>query len=238
MVKVKVLGISATPIKDGNCDTLVRETLKACAELGDVETEFVTLAGKKIATCEHCQWCIENMAPCKIKDDALIIYDKIAECDGLILGSPTWINTLSPFVPVLFSRARYQLFFTHQFRNKVAALLTLGFLGFGLDNAISVMKDLVPTMNMIVVATARALGTGRVFGRRPEYLEHGIMDDTYGILQTHQAGYRVVEVARMIKYAADNGISVPDNYKFTVTGGKVRSQKEKVFVEGVWREQS
>ena len=237
-VKVKILGISATPIKDGNCDTMVREALKACTELGDVETEFVTLADKEIATCKHCQWCIENMSPCKIKDDAHAIYQKIAECDGLILGSPTWINTLSPFLPVFFSRARYQLFFTHQFRNKPVGLLTLGFLGFGLDNAISVMKDIVCMMNMLLVATARALGTGRVFGRRPDYLEHGVLDDTFGIQQARQAGYRVVEVARMIKYAINNGITVPDDYKFTVTGGRVRPQKEKIFVDGVWREKS
>ena len=238
MIRVRILGISATPIKDGNCDTMVREALKACAELGNVDTEFVTSAGKEIAICEHCQWCIENMAPCKIKDDASIIYNKMTECDGLILATPVWLNTISPFLLNLFSRTRYYVFFTHQFRNKAVALLTLGFLGYGLDNAISVMKDVVLAMNMIPVATARAIASGRVFGRRPDYLEHGVLDDSFGILQARQASYRVVELARMIKYATENGITIPDDYKFTVTGGRVRPPEEKIFIKGTWREQA
>ena len=91
---VHILGISATPIKDGNCDTVVKEVLKSAKELeskelGGVTTEFITLADKEIAMCKHCQWCIENRAPCKIKDDAQMIYEKIAQCDGLIVGTPT-----------------------------------------------------------------------------------------------------------------------------------------------------
>ncbi len=55
MVKAKILGISGTPIKNGNCDKMVQESLKACTELGDVETEFITLADKEITMCKHCQ---------------------------------------------------------------------------------------------------------------------------------------------------------------------------------------
>lgn len=236
MVKVKILGISGTPVKDGNCDKMVQESLKACTELGDVETEFITLADKEIAMCKHCQWCIENRSPCKIKDDLHPIMDKIEQSDGLILGGPTWDNTLSPPLLLLFSRVRYIVFFTHKFRNKPVGLLTLGYLGYGVDNAISVMKDVVWCMNMIPVSVARAIASGRAFGRRPDYLEHGVLDDTFGILQTRQAGYKVVEVARMIKYATENGIVLPDKYKFTVTGGRLRPTEEKVFVEGAWRE--
>ena len=107
-----------------------------------------------------------------------------------------------------------------------------------MDNAISVMKDVVLAMNMIPVATARAIASDRVFSRRPDYLEHSVLDDSFGILQAHQASYRVVEVARMIKYATENGITIPDDYKFTVTGGKVRPPEEKIFIKGTWREKA
>jgi hypothetical protein len=46
----------------------------------------------------------------------------------------------------------------------------------------------------------------------------------------------VAEIARMVKYATEAGIVLPDEYKLTVTGQKVRPCEEKVFVEGVWRE--
>jgi multimeric flavodoxin WrbA len=236
MNKTKILGISATPIKDGNCDTMVREALKSAEKIGDVETEFINTADKQIAICQHCQWCITNMAPCKIEDDATVIYGKIKESDGLIVGSPTWFNTLSPFLLNFMSRARYTVFFTHDFRNKPIGLLTLGFLGFGMDNSISVMKDVFGAAGLFTVASARATTSGRVFGRRPDYLEHGVLDDKYGMRQTTQVGYRVAEVARMVKFATEHGVVIPEEFKYTITGGKVRPKEQKTFEEGVWRE--
>ena len=43
-VNVKMLGISGTPIKGGNCDTMVQEALKSAAQVPGVEAEFLTLA--------------------------------------------------------------------------------------------------------------------------------------------------------------------------------------------------
>lgn len=235
-MKVKILGLSATTVKDGNCDTLIRECLKATKELGEVETDFVTMADKEIATCKHCQWCIENMSPCKIKDDFHEVWGKIKDCDGLIVGTPVWFNTVSPFVPILFSRARYLAFFTHDFRNKPVGLLTLGYLGYGLDNVISVLKTMFITLNMISVAEGRLVASTRVLGQRPGYLEHGVLDDTWGMKQAEVAAIRVVEVARMIKFATEAGMVAPNEYQYTVTGSRLRPKEKKIFVEGAWRE--
>ena len=42
---VKILGISGSPIEGGNADAFLKEALKAAEAVGDVETEFVSLAG-------------------------------------------------------------------------------------------------------------------------------------------------------------------------------------------------
>lgn len=233
--KINILGLSATGIKGGNCDTLVQEALKMAADLGNVETHFITLADKKIMRCKHCQWCIENRAPCKYKDDAYPVFDEIARCDGLIVGSPTWLNTLAPHLLDLFSRARYITFFTHNFRNKVVGCLTLGFLGFGMEHALDTMRNVIRIYNTIPVAEASVLGSTRAMGQRPAYLERGVLDDNWGMKQVKTVATRVVEVTRMIKYASDAGVTIPDDYKVTVTGSRVRPPAEKVFVDGVWR---
>ena len=45
---INILGISGTVVKDGNCDKLVKEALKAARESGDdIETRFVTMADKE-----------------------------------------------------------------------------------------------------------------------------------------------------------------------------------------------
>lgn len=40
----------------------------------------------------------------------------------------------------------------------------------------------------------------------------------------------------MIKFAAENEVGVPEEYKRIFTGGRVRPREEKAFVEGAWRE--
>jgi len=238
-VNVKILGISGTPIKGGNCDTLVQESLRVAKELGNVtggvETEFITLADKDIAMCQHCQWCIENRAPCKIKDDAQIVFSRILESDGIILGAPTWVMTLAPPLTILFSMVRYYTFFTREFYNKVAGYLTVGFFGFGLEQALDTMENLTKAM-MIPVARGWALASTAAFGERPKYLKEGVLEDKAGVLRARNVGVRVVEVARMIKYATQHGIVLPEQYRATPTGGHWERSREKVLVEGVWRE--
>lgn len=236
MVKIRVLGLSGTPIKDGNCDKLVQHALKITEEFGDVETEFITTADKEIRTCIHCQWCIENRAPCRFDDDAHEIFDRMEKCDGLILGSPVWFNTLAPFLQNLMSRARYQAFFTNNFRNCVVGFLTLGFLGFGMEHSLDTMSYMFTGLNMIQAGKGSALGTTRAYGQRPAYLEHGVLDDKWGMIQTRAVATRVVEVTRMVKYAEENDIGIPKELRLTSTFGKVKERDKKVFVDNVWRD--
>jgi len=238
-VDIKILGLSATPVKDGNCDTYVRESLKAAAEmsgqLGKVETDFISLADKKIAMCANCQWCIKNKKPCKVKDDSQEIFDRIIAADGLIFGAPAWGLTLSPPLTILWSRVRYYAIFTQALQNKVAGYLTVGFFGLGFDACLDQMENLMKRM-MIPVARGWAVSSTVYSGERPRYLEHGVLDDKRGMIMGRQAGVRVVEITRMIKYATEHGIVLPDEYKTTVFGGHWERKRKKVFTDGVWRE--
>lgn len=240
MVDIHILGISGTIIKDGNCDTVVKEGLKSAEEMsspdmGKVTTEFITLADKEYGVCRHCQWCIQNRTTCRYKDDSEAIYEKIAKCDGLILGTPVWLNTISPFFLTFFSKARTVVFFTHKFRNKPVGLLTLGFLGWGFERCLDVMRNLITPFHMLPVMEAWVVASTVAKGQRAEYLEHGALDDSRGMMRTRMVGPRVVEVARMIKYATENGIVLPDEYKRTFPGAKVKSLEQMEFVDGVWR---
>ncbi|HEX77054.1 MAG TPA: flavodoxin family protein [Dehalococcoidia bacterium] len=236
MVAIKLLGISATPIKGGNCDALVQEALKTAQGLGDVDTEFVTLADKEVAMCRHCQWCIQNRAPCKIEDDYHSIVNQILGSDGLILGAPTWSMTLSPPLLNLWSRFRYFNFFTADLRNKVVGALTLGWFGFGMDKALDVIETLAGISMMLPVARAGAVVSTAAFGQRAAYMEHGVLDDTLGMARVRAVAERVVEVARMIKYAKEAGIMPPPDQLVTLTGAHLKPAGKKVFIDGVWRD--
>jgi multimeric flavodoxin WrbA len=239
-VDIKILGLSATPVKDGNCDTYVQECLKAAEEmsgdLGKVETEFITLAGKDIAMCTNCQWCIQNKQPCKVKDDAQEIFERIIAADGLIFGAPAWGLTLSPPLTILWSRVRYYAIFTQALKNKVTGYLTVGFFGLGFDACLDQMENLMKRM-MIPVARGWAVTSTIYQGDRPRYLEHGVLDDKRGMIMAQQAGVRVAEITRMIKYATEQGVVLPDEYKTTVFGGHWEKKRKKIYKDGVWREE-
>jgi len=234
-VNIKVLGISGTPIKGGNCDTMVQEALKTAAEIEGVETEFITMADKEITYCKHCQWCIENRAPCKIKDDAQMILDKMTECDGLILGAPTWNVKAAPLINMLISRWRYYHFFTYEFGRKIVGVLTVGFLNVGLEGALYDLEIFGRGAGP-VVARGWACASTAAFGQRPAYLEHGVLDDPAGIARVRDVAIKVVEFARIVKYATEAGIALPDEYRRTFRGVRVKDKEKKVFVDGVWRD--
>ena len=226
-MSVRILGISGTPVLGGNCDKLTQCSLKAAEEVGDVETEFITLAGKNIAVCEHCQYCVENQTYCKIKDDANPIWERINASDAVILASPCWLRTVAPPILMLLSRCRYQMFFGFDFRNKVAGALTLGWFGTGMDIATLELMHVASRFMMIPVAEGMAISSGVAKGERATYMEHGVLDDKRGVISARNVGYRVAEVAKMIKYAQGNGIGVPPEYQVTTSGGTVKRKPKK-----------
>lgn len=221
-MRIQILGISGTPVKGGNCDKLVQASLQAAEEIESVETGFITLADKEIAMCRHCQYCIENKSDCKIKDDAQPIFEKMKQADGIIIGAPTWLRTVAPPILILLSRARSIMFRTHEFRNKVAGAITVGWFGRGMDLAALEILLIESRFMMIPVAQGMAISSAVTLGRRAEYMEHGALDDLYGMVSVKGVGYRVAEVARMIKYATSAGIVVPPEYQITTSGGTIK----------------
>ena len=100
-MEIKVLGISGSPIKDGNTDCFLQEALNAVEGTEGVTTEMVSLAGKDIKDCKHCNWCLKKQKKgffCAIKDDAQGIFPKILEADALLLATPVYLGRLSGYM--------------------------------------------------------------------------------------------------------------------------------------------
>ncbi|MDO9035970.1 MAG: flavodoxin family protein [Methanoregula sp.] len=86
---MKVLGLSGSMRKEGNTAALVNIILERCHGAG-IETEFVSLAGKKIHPCLGCEKCKEKKSCVIENDDWGKIIDKVLDCDVLVIGSPTY----------------------------------------------------------------------------------------------------------------------------------------------------
>lgn len=109
---MKVLGISGSPRKDHSTDRLVKEVLLGL----NVETEFISLAGKKIGPCIACLGCVKDNI-CKVQDGMQELREKIMEADAYVVGAPNYFSMLNGLTHCFLERF-YQ--FRHQEGNAVA----------------------------------------------------------------------------------------------------------------------
>ena len=105
---MKIIAFNGSARKDGNTAILIRRVLQVLESEG-VETELIQLAGEQIRGCMACGTCrnVKNKQ-CKIVNDNVNTYIlKMAEADGIILGSPTYFSMMSPEMKALIDRTGY-----------------------------------------------------------------------------------------------------------------------------------
>lgn len=129
---MKVLGISGSPIKNGNVDLLVQQVLKGSGSEG-TKTEIIYLNELKISPCRSCG---KNPEPkfCFIKDDMEKVYTKLKSSDVLVLGSPIYFDTVSAQMKLFLDRCncltpqvkkRNRYFFKSRLRKKRKGVIIL-----------------------------------------------------------------------------------------------------------------
>lgn len=96
---MKVLGISGSPTKDSNTDTLIKAILEATG----AETEFVKLSDIKVGPCIACMKCVHTNE-CIINDDFKWLSKKVMEADAIVLGSSTFYGAASAFTKAFVER--------------------------------------------------------------------------------------------------------------------------------------
>ncbi len=105
MGSIKLLGISGSPRNKATA-FVVREALTYAESLGDVETEFISLRGKEIKFCIHCDYCVRKKEGCVFEDDVSALYPSMEAADGWILGTPVYQGTLSGQLKAMLDRCR------------------------------------------------------------------------------------------------------------------------------------
>jgi len=103
-MSLKVLGISASPRREGNSDLLLHQALSG-AQQADASVEFLRLCDYRIEACSECYSCSAN-GDCPTQDDYPPILDKMLEADRLILATPVFFMTVSAQAKLLIDRGQ------------------------------------------------------------------------------------------------------------------------------------
>lgn len=102
MANFRVVGITASPRKGMNTDTLVTKVLEGAKSVG-VETEKIFLNDLEIKPCQACAEC---PAPrfCWLKDGMEAVYDVLQTADALVVGTPAYYESVSSQFKLLIDR--------------------------------------------------------------------------------------------------------------------------------------
>ena len=227
-MKIKILGIAGSPISGGNCEQLVKVALKAAEETAGVETAFINIADKEIQPCNNCQQCIMLRSRCIINDDLISIHNQMFEADSLILGAPCYNGLIGPQLINLFNRGREEIFFSHRMIFKIAAPITLGWFGAGMDRALDCINQLSMSWMMFPLGypLGKALVSTACKGERPAYMPNGVMDDTQGVKHIQRLGHLLAQAT---------AINKPGRDEWVAETAKKNLAEGKKFIDGVWR---
>ncbi|MFH1782272.1 MAG: flavodoxin family protein [Candidatus Omnitrophota bacterium] len=150
---MKVLGIIGSPRKQGNTDILLDKALEGAKSKG-AQVEKIVLNDLKMIPCQEHEK-VRDDGACFVQDDMQPIYEKIKDCDVLILASPIFFGSLSAQTKIMVDRfqcpwrAKYMLKKDIGYKKKKGYFISAE--GSNRDdffqNAKSIVKNLFATIN-------------------------------------------------------------------------------------------
>jgi|YNPNPStandDraft_1061719.scaffolds.fasta_scaffold07145_6 multimeric flavodoxin WrbA len=86
---MNVIGLHASPRRNGNTETLVRAVLRG-AESQGAQVRLVSLYDLKMNGCLGCEGCKKDLGRCVQKDDLSPILAELGGYDAVVLGTPVY----------------------------------------------------------------------------------------------------------------------------------------------------
>lgn len=211
-MQVKVLGVCSSPVAGGNTEVFLRRALERAQAEPDVEARMVTLAGKRVEGCKHCNWCMAKQTPeefCVQRDDMAEIYPLVLEAEVLLLATPVYIGRLSGYLASFMDRLRafiYGKVYKGPLANKVGGALAVGWYRHaGLETSLQSVVAGFLTLGMIPVSTphcpwgAPAVASQAGTGGFDKKVRHGVLEDSWGLEAAVALASRAVELARKMR---------------------------------------
>lgn len=116
MTEIKIIGIVGSPRK-GNTEIMVFETLEGAKARG-AETEMILLGNKNIKLCRGSE-------ESEYDDDMNEISKKMEEAGGIVIGSPTYFDSVSGLLKNFIDRT-LPLYETGKLKGKFLAVTAVG----------------------------------------------------------------------------------------------------------------
>jgi len=119
---MSIVGISGSPIINGNTDRLT----KAILEKSGRETKFINLSKITFSPCRGCVHNCATTAMCGVKDGLHPYLKDIRDAEALVISSPRHHNFMTAWMFSFFSRLWCFLHENNTLRNKPVVFVSVG----------------------------------------------------------------------------------------------------------------
>ncbi len=173
---MKILEINSSYRKNGNTEHIIRLiehnlTKSAKEKKLDIDIEYLSIADNNISACLGCRACFDRgEEKCPLRDDLTDVRTKLMAADGIILGSPVYVEDINGIMKNWIDR---MAFYCHRpaFMGKSALVLTTS--GGGATNhALRTMKNALSAWGFRIAAQKNF--------RMGAYMKNGETEKSYG----------------------------------------------------------
>ena len=209
----KIVGISGSPVNQGNTDTLLSFMMNHAKEKG-LEAKEVHLSGLSIQNCIHCNFCLSKQTPgqyCALKDDAQHVYETLEGADIIVLASPVYFMRTSGMMATFIDRLRVFIFGNEaggRLRNKIGVSAGVSWLRHGgmetthLSHILAfVTLDMIPATDHASISPlgASAVSSSHGQGIFDPKVRLGVNEDEAGQKSARAQIARALELVALIR---------------------------------------
>ena len=202
---MKVLMLNGSPKDNGNTARVLAE-MREVFERENVEVDYVHVGHLAVRGCTSCGACYK-VGHCVIEDDIVNeLAAKLAECDGVVLGSPVYYAAPNGTLVTILNRLFYSTHFDK--RMKVGAAMVVARRG-GATAAVDQLNKYFVIAGMPI---APSMYWGIAHGARPGEVEQ----DAEGLQTARTQAENMVFLMRSIALGKER-YGLPEKIKFPRT---------------------
>lgn len=129
---MKILTINSSYRKNGNTESIMKLLNQHFLEEGKkrhltLEIENISLRTLQISPCRGCRQCLDaSEKHCPCKDDVPLIYEKMKNADGIVLGSPVYVEDVNGLMKNWIDRMAFNCYRPFLSGKPVMLLITSG----------------------------------------------------------------------------------------------------------------
>jgi len=103
---MKIVVINASPRKNGATAKILNVLVENLSAISDVEIVNINLSDLRLNFCLGCCQCYKS-GSCHINDDVEMLSGLISSADGVIIGTPTYVSSISGQLKTFIDRGHF-----------------------------------------------------------------------------------------------------------------------------------